>query len=77
MLAIAFGLSAPGGDTISAWWFVLLLVCLGLHWLFYKGYDQTRLKPVPDWLYAFGYGAAWALVLPWAAGYKPFVYFQF
>jgi alginate O-acetyltransferase complex protein AlgI len=77
MLSIAFGLAAPGSGALSVWWLVLLLVCLGVHWLFYRGYDHTRLGRVSDWLYAFGYGAAWALVLPWAAGYKPFVYFQF
>ena len=77
MLGIAFGLHAPGGAGISTWWFVLLMVCLGVHWLLYKSSADLRLKRVPDWLYAFGYGAAWALVVPWAAGYKPFIYFQF
>ena len=78
MLAIAFGLRAPGAEAISSWWFVLLLVCLGVHWLSYKGQERRSLAGLPDWLYAFGYGAAWALVLPWAAqGYTPFIYFQF
>jgi alginate O-acetyltransferase complex protein AlgI len=78
MLAIAFGLRAPGAEAISSWWFVLLLVCLGVHWLSYKEPERRSLAGLPDWLYAFGYGAAWALVLPWAAqGYTPFIYFQF
>jgi alginate O-acetyltransferase complex protein AlgI len=77
MLGIAFGLHAPGADAISIWWFVLLLVCLAVHWLNYKTEDRPRLARVPDWAYALGYGAAWALVVPWAAGYKPFIYFQF
>jgi D-alanyl-lipoteichoic acid acyltransferase DltB (MBOAT superfamily) len=77
MLGIAFGLRAPGADAISIWWFVLLLVCLAVHWLNYRNEDRRPLARVPDWAYALGYGAAWALVVPWAAGYKPFIYFQF
>ncbi len=77
MLSIAFGLHEPGGDQISGWWFAFLMGCLGVHWLFYRGYDKA-LDRVPDWAYAFGYGALWAVVLPWAAqGYQPFIYFQF
>jgi hypothetical protein len=33
---------------------------------------------LPSWAFGLLYGAAVALVLPWAArGYKPFIYFQF
>jgi len=77
MLSIAFGLHAAGAEQISNWWFVFLMCCLGVHWLFYRGYDK-RIDLLPDWAYAFAYGAAWAIVLPWAAqGYQPFIYFQF
>ena len=77
MLSVAFGLHPAGPDQISTWWFAFLMFCLGLHWLFYKGVDK-HLDRLPDWSYAFLYGAAWAIVLPWAAqGYTPFIYFQF
>ena len=77
MLGVAFGLHTAGPDQISIWWFVFLMCCLGAHWLFYKGYDK-RVDRLSDWVYALAYGAAWAIVLPWAAqGYQPFIYFQF
>ena len=36
------------------------------------------LDRLPSYVYSVIYGAAWALVFPWAAvNYQPFIYFQF
>lgn len=58
---------------------ILLLVAFGFfHWLFDRRRLHERLSWAPDWLFAVGYGAAIAVILPFVSvGYRPFIYFQF
>lgn len=72
--------STAGRESIpvsSHWW--LILIGFGLaHATLYRWPYERAVARVPGWTFAAGYGAATALVLPWAAGsYEPFIYFQF
>lgn len=58
--------------------FTVVLAGLALvHYAAFKGILRVP-EAVPDWLYAFMYGLAVAMVLPWIPlEYRPFIYFQF
>ena len=69
-------------NALDPLWLVAL-VLLGLaHGLAYRlarqGWPRRQLEAMGEGTFAFCYGAALALVLPWVAtGHEPFIYFQF
>jgi alginate O-acetyltransferase complex protein AlgI len=63
---------------VDPWWWLLLASFALVHSWGYRKRVETRVAGLPAPVFALGYGAAVALVLPWAAsGYQPFIYFQF
>jgi len=77
------GLLDPGawtaaGEAVDPRWWLLVIAFAATHaWLAARPLED-RSAAVSDWIFAPAYGAAVALVLPWAAvGYQPFIYFQF
>lgn len=61
------------------WWVLLALpALLALHTLAYQRFFARGLLRVPNWVFALGYGAAFALLLPFIQmNSQPFVYFNF
>ena len=56
----------------------LVLAFAAAHFAGWRGWPRSWLERAPDPAYAFGYGLAWALVLPWVQiRMTPFIYFQF
>jgi alginate O-acetyltransferase complex protein AlgI len=74
------GLGAGAGAEVTiaqTWWLLLPLL-----WVLQARFEKRRLDErtswLPDPIFAIAYGAAFSLVLPFAAAdYRPFVYFQF
>ncbi len=71
---------APQGAAaaLAPAWVLLLGALVTAHFVTRRWPPAERLARIPWPLFAAGFGASVALVLPWAAaGYKPFIYFQF
>jgi alginate O-acetyltransferase complex protein AlgI len=67
-----------GGRALASGWWWLFLGAGAWHVAGSRDLCKGWPERLPDWGFAVVFGAAFALVLPWAAtGYKPFIYFQF
>jgi alginate O-acetyltransferase complex protein AlgI len=78
LVGAATSAGAGALQSIPAEWWLLLLAFALMHILFERLGLERTVERVPDWLFAPAYGVAAALALPWAAaGYQPFIYFQF
>ena len=67
-----------GEQTLDLMWLAFYAGCALAHYFTYKKLLSGFLAGLPTWLWSVGYGAAWALALPWVAtGYTPFIYFRF
>jgi D-alanyl-lipoteichoic acid acyltransferase DltB (MBOAT superfamily) len=70
-------LAGAGPAIDPSWWALLPVLWIVQVFLARRGLEE-RVAAMPDALFAAAYGAAFALVLPFAAAnYLPFVYFQF
>ena len=74
---VGFSRQSGASEIEAIWW--LALVGFGLaHAACSRRSPMEWVAVLPSWAFGLLYGAAVALVLPWAArGYKPFIYFQF
>ncbi len=65
-------------ESIAAGWWLAALGFFIVHGLMYRFDVLERVTRLAPWKFAVLLGLGWALVLPWiAAGYTPFIYFQF
>jgi len=70
--------AAPSEVLDGTWWWIILAGFGAVHLVMGKTRLQARLERIPGPLFAILYGAAFAIVLPFAAAqYSPFIYFQF
>ena len=78
MLEIFLFLEPGGPQQVDVRWAWVFLTAAAVHFACFRGWTRRLVGAVPGWVYAVGYGAAWAVVLRWCrAGYRPFIYFQF
>jgi hypothetical protein len=68
-----------GGQlSVSMGWWAAIATFGALHLAFHRWPVGERVAELPPTLFAFAYGSAVAIVLPFAqANYQPFIYFQF
>jgi alginate O-acetyltransferase complex protein AlgI len=74
------GLLGAGGPSapLPPWAWLLVLLPLAAQWWLARTCGVERFAAMPRIRFAFAYGVAVALALPWvAADYQPFIYFQF
>lgn len=78
IFATLIGVAEGGTQQVSPLWMVTLLF-LPLEWAWQRwGQPTMASSRSPGWLFACGYGATWALLLPLVPRVaKPFIYFQF
>jgi alginate O-acetyltransferase complex protein AlgI len=78
MLGILGGLNDGGARELPWIWLAWMPVLLAVHVASRHRLVARHVDRAPDWAFAVGFGAVVALLLPFvAAGYKPFIYFQF
>ncbi len=73
-----FGAGVSGAEVVDAVWWGILLGFVVVHVVMSRRLIERGLESLNWYTFPAVYGAAWALVLPWAAvDYQPFIYFQF
>jgi alginate O-acetyltransferase complex protein AlgI len=76
---LGLGLGAEAAASALPWqWGLAVLGFALVHAASRRVRPLERVGALPAWAFAVGYGAAWALALPWVAvDRQPFIYFQF
>ncbi len=68
---------SPGEQSFGASRLGLFAALASLHALAFLGLPKRLWERVPSWLFALGYGVAWAIALQGIADTQAFIYFQF
>ncbi|MFN0243599.1 MAG: MBOAT family O-acyltransferase [Planctomycetota bacterium] len=78
MYEIFFFLAPGGTESVSSWWLAVFALLALVHYMAFRKVVSPWVARLPNWVYALGYGVAFAFVLLWVArGYKAFIYFVF